>query len=165
MVLLDIYTSPLGEMLLAAKDQALVGVWFRKQKYFLGKIKEYRYISYKEEVEVISKTKKWLDLYFKGQIENLPQLVLRPEGTDFQRRIWKSVLDVKYGSLATYKDIGIAVFEKKEGIPYRAIGAAVGRNPIAIIIPCHRIIGSDGSLCGYAGGLEKKSWLINHERG
>ncbi len=165
MVLLDIYTSPLGEMLLAAKNQALVGVWFRGQKYFLGKIKEYRYISDKEEVEILSKTKKWLDLYFKGQIENLPKLVLRPEGTDFQKRIWKSVLDVKYGSLATYKDIGIAAFEKKEGIPYQAIGSAVGRNPIAIIIPCHRIIGSDGSFRGYAGGLEKKSWLINHERG
>lgn len=165
MVLLDRYISPLGEMIMAAKEEGLVGLWFKGQKYFLGKVKEYRYIPEGEEIEVFSKTKKWLDLYFKGQIGYLPQIVLRPEGTDFQKRVWKSLLKVKYASLATYKDIALEVFGEKEGLSYRAIGSAVGKNPISIIIPCHRIIGSDGRLRGYAGGLDKKSWLINHERG
>lgn len=109
---------------------------------------------------VIRKCKKQLAEYFEGQRKqfNIP---LAPEGTDFQQEVWKVLLDIPFGTTSTYAKQSIKLGDIKK---IRAVGTANGKNPVAIIIPCHRVIGSDGSLTGYAGGLDKKEWLLRHEK-
>ena len=102
---------------------------------------------------------KQLDQYFKGE-RKVFEIVLEPEGTDFQKKVWNELLNVSFGETKSYLEIADALGDPKV---IRAAAAANGQNPIAIIIPCHRIIGTDGSLTGYAGGLWRKKWLLNHE--
>jgi methylated-DNA-[protein]-cysteine S-methyltransferase len=101
-----------------------------------------------------------LDEYFRGR-RRVFELMLRLEGTEFQSRVWRALLDVGYGETASYGEIARAIGRPRS---MRAVGAANGRNPISIIIPCHRIIGSSGALTGYGGGLRRKEWLLRHER-
>lgn len=103
---------------------------------------------------------KELDAYFKGDLKKFT-LKLNPSGTDFQKRVWKTLAEVKYGKTNSYMELTKSLGDEKA---IRAVAAANGKNPLWIVIPCHRIIGSDGSLTGYAGGLWRKEWLLNHER-
>lgn len=109
---------------------------------------------------VVRNCKKQLGEYFQGKRKqfNVP---LAPEGTDFQKEVWQALLDIPYGVTTTYAKQSVKLGDLKK---IRAVGSANGKNPIAIIIPCHRVIGSDGSLTGYAGGLDKKEWLLRHEK-
>ena len=158
---IDEYRSPLGKILLAADESGLTGLWFEGQKYYaasLGAEHEWR------ALEVFAQTKRWLDRYFSGgRPGSLPPL--HPAGTPFQIAVWESLSAIPYGRTATYGEIAERVAEKlgKSHTSARAVGSAVGRNRISILIPCHRVVGADGSLTGYAGGLERKWKLLKLE--
>ena len=155
------YTSPIGDILLASKNEKLIGAWFEGQRYYLSDFKD---IAEKED-KILSRTINWLDRYFNGDKPSVNELDLAPEGTDFRCEVWKMLCEIPYGKTTTYKEIADRIAEKRgvEKMAAQAVGGAVGHNPIAIIIPCHRVVGSDGSLTGYAGGLDKKIFLLKHE--
>ena len=157
------YNSPLGDILLASKDNKLIGLWIEGQKYFLSSIKEH--IQETSNDGVLLATKSWLDRYFNGQKPNIDELNLSPIGSDFRQAVWKILCKIPYGETITYNDIAkeIARQRKIKKMSAQAIGGAVGHNPISIIIPCHRVVGTNGNLTGYAGGIEKKIWLLRHE--
>ena len=113
-------------------------------------------------MNILRETKKWLDEYFDGYNPSINRLKIAPEGTEFQKRVWQILCDIPYGQTTTYKSIAQTVAKQmnKPSMSAQAVGSAVGHNPISIIIPCHRVVGTDGSLTGYAGGLERKRMLL-----
>ena len=119
-----------------------------------------------EEKEILEKTKYWLDRYFKGEKPSIDELDLSPLGSDFRKSVWKILCEIPYGEVITYKDIADTIAKKKglKKMSSQAVGGAVGHNPISIIIPCHRVVGTNGSLTGYAGGIDKKVYLLKHEK-
>ncbi len=155
------YFSPLGEITIAADEIGLTGLWFVGQKYYACCLdKEV----IQKETSIIKDTKKWLDIYFQNQEPNF-HVSLHVEGTDFQKEVWDILLSIPYGNTITYSQIA-NIIAKNRNIPKmsaQAVGGAVGHNPISIIIPCHRVIGSSGNLTGYAGGIEKKKYLLTSE--
>ena len=155
------YTSPIGDILLASKNEKLIGVWFEGQKYHLSNSED---IIEKED-GTLSKTINWLDRYFNGEKPSFNELNLAPEGTSFRCEVWKILCEIPYGKTTTYGDIADRIAQKRgiEKMSAQAVGGAVGHNPIAIIIPCHRVIASNGKLTGYAAGLDKKIFLLKHE--
>lgn len=156
------YASPLGSILLAADDIGLVGLWFEGQKYFahgLAKTHE------EKELPLFAKVKRWLDIYFSGQ---QPQFTvpLHFIGTAFQKEVWELLCTIPYGQTTTYGAIAKQLAAKR-GLPHmsaQAVGGAVGHNKISIIVPCHRVVGKNGSLTGYAGGIDKKTALLRLEQ-
>ena len=158
------YDSPLGGITLASDGEALIGLWFDGQKFFADTLGA----KYEDctSLPVLAETRRWLDIYFSGRI---PLFVpsLRFECTDFRRKVWENLLTIPYGRTVSYGDIARQV-AKQMGLARmsaQAVGGAVGHNPISIIIPCHRVVGSDGSLTGYAGGMGRKQALLQLERG
>ena len=155
MLFLTHYASPLGPILLAADETGLTGLWFEGQKYFpsfLG-------VDYQEkETPVLTETVRWLDVYFSGKDPGfLPPL--HPQGSPFRQTVWDILLTIPRGQTMTYGEIA-----RRLGVhSAQAVGGAVGHNPISILIPCHRVVGSDGSLTGYAGGVERKTRLLQLE--
>ena len=155
------YLSPLGGMLLAADEIGVTGLWFAGQKYFASNLcQQYA----EQEIPVFIQTKQWLDIYFSGlKPDFTPPLHLI--GTDFQRTVWEILCTIPYGHTMTYGKIAEQT-AAKIGLPHmsaQAIGGAVGRNAISVIVPCHRVVGSNGNLTGYAGGIEKKRALLTLE--
>ena len=152
------YASPLGDILLAADGEGLTGLWFEGQKYFArGLDAEHE----ERLLPVFSQAARWLDTYFAGTEPGYtPPLHLI--GTPFQRRVWEELLAIPYGGTETYG--GLARRCGYPAMSARAVGSAVGRNPVSVIVPCHRIVGADGSLTGYAGGTERKARLLALER-
>ncbi len=155
MLFLTHYASPLGPILLAADETGLTGLWFEGQKYFpsfLG-------VDYQEkETPILTETARWLDVYFSGKDPDiLPPL--HPQGSPFRQTVWDILLTIPRGQTMTYGEIA-----RRLGVhSAQAVGGAVGHNPISILIPCHRVVGSDGSLTGYAGGVERKARLLQLE--
>lgn len=155
------YTSPLGGITLASDGQGLTGLWFDGQKYFgstLDKTHE------SKDLPVFAQTVKWLDIYFNGKEPAFtPSLSLN--ATPFRRSVWEILLAIPYGQTMTYKEIAGKIAEKNglSTMSAQAVGGAVGHNPISLIIPCHRVVGTDGSLTGYAGGIDKKKSLLQLE--
>lgn len=156
------YESPLGNMLLAADDTGLTGVWFEGGKYYADGLKPEHE---ERETEILAQAREWLTVYFSGtEPQFLPPVHLT--GTPFQLAVWERLQWIPYGETVTYGEIAreIAV---QSGIPRmaaQAVGGAVGRNKISIIVPCHRVVGADGGLTGYAGGMDKKERLLSLER-
>lgn len=157
------YPSPLGRILLSADDVGLTGVWFEGQKYYARTIVKEDFAEVK--VPVLSLAKKWLDLYFSGYEPDVV-LPLHPKGTNFQKEVWNILCTIPYGQVMTYGEIAEQIAKQRglSRMSAQAVGGAVGHNPISIIIPCHRVVGSDGSLTGYAGGIERKLKLLDLER-
>ncbi len=157
------YSSPIGELTLASDGDSLIGLWISGQKYYKATIskenKEY------DELEVFNFTKKLLDAYFNNEKPLISDLPLAPRGSDFRKLVWKLLCDITYGETTTYKELSekVALIMGKDSMSSQAIGGAVGHNPISIIIPCHRVISVNGSLTGYAGGIDKKITLLKHE--
>lgn len=154
------YESPLGGITLASDGEALTGLWFIGQKYYASTLdKEHE----EAELPVFDDTRRWLDTYFSGLKPDFTPL-LRPTGSPFRRRVWASLLRIPYGGTTTYNAVAkeIAV-ERGLSVSAQAVGGAVGHNPISLIIPCHRVVGANGSLTGYAGGVEKKLALLRLE--
>ena len=156
------YHSPLGNILLAADQIGLTGLWFAGQKYFaLYLDKEHE----EKEVPVLQQTKKWLDIYFSGKEPDF-KLPLHFTGTDFQNEVWEILSAIPYGQTTTYGEIAKQIAAKRglARMSAQAVGGAVGHNEISIIVPCHRVVGSNGSLTGYAGGIDKKIKLLTLEK-
>ena len=161
MIYTGTYQSPLGGILLAADEIGLTGLWFEGQKYFAHTLTGEQ-IS--KETPVLAEAKKWLDLYFSGKEPNfIPPL--HPAGSPFRQAVWKLLLEIPYGQTTTYGEIARQLAEKqgRPRIAAQAVGGAVGHNKISIIIPCHRVVGTNGSLTGYAGGIDKKVKLLEWE--
>lgn len=152
------YRSPLGELLLACDGESLTGLWFEGAKYFgRGLDGEWK----RGEGPVLAQTGRWLDLYFSGREPGFTPPV-RLTGTPFQRLIWELLREIPYGTTTTYGALAKTAAERL-GVPHmsaRAVGAAVGRNPISLILPCHRVVGAKGSLTGYAAGCWRKRELL-----
>lgn len=155
------YHSPLGDLLLAADGTGLTGVWFQGQKYFACTLDPDHAAGNNQALE---QAKAWLDCYFSGREPDF-FVPLHLEGSDFQLRVWALLRAIPYGSTVTYGELAKRLAADR-GLPHlsaQAVGGAVGRNPISILIPCHRVVGSGGSLTGYAGGVEKKRGLLRLE--
>ena len=151
------YRSPIGDLFLVSNGTALVGLWLEGQKYFGGKLPAAIPDS---DLPVFATAADWLDRYFRGDRPDPAELPLAPQGTKFQQRVWQELLKIPYGSTTTYGEIARTVGKPRA---CQAVGGAVGHNPISIIIPCHRVVGAKGQLTGFAGGLDKKTWLLRHE--
>lgn len=156
-----VYASPLGEITLASDGEALIGLWFEGQKYFGATLDEGSEVTL---LPIFDEARRWLDIYFEGRDPGFtPPLALHT--TPFRKRVYESLLRIPYGKVVTYQDIAREIAQER-GLPTmsaRAVGSAVGHNPISLIIPCHRVIGSNGSLTGYAGGLDRKLALLQLE--
>ncbi len=155
------YKSPLGKILLAADEAGLTGLWFEGQKYYAHGLCEN---CAEKETEIFKLTKKWLDIYFSGSEPDFtPPLNLI--GTDFQKEVWQILTEIPYGKTVTYGNIAKKIAAKRgmERISAQAVGGAVGHNRISVIVPCHRVVGANGSLTGYAGGIDKKIRLLELE--
>ena len=156
------YNSPLGEILLSADEIGLTGLWFKNQKYYalyLDKNNE------EKETSILRDAKKWLDIYFSGKEPNF-KLPLHFIGTEFQKKVWEILLNIPYGTILTYGDIAniLAKRECLKRMSAQAVGGAIGHNQISIIVPCHRVVGTNKSLTGYAGGIERKIKLLEIEK-
>ena len=154
--------SPLGKLLLSADETGLTGIWFQEQKYFANGLNTE---ANETDLPVFDQTKQWLSLYFSGREPDfLPPLHLI--GTPFQLEVWDLLLKIPYGVTTTYGALAKKLADS-HGLPNmsaQAVGGAVGHNKISILIPCHRVIGSNGSLTGYAGGIWRKEALLNLEQ-
>ena len=157
------YPSPLGLITIASTEDALVGLWIEGQKYFIGSLKEP--LTECPDLPILIQTRQWLNRYFAGEQTSLTELKLTPMGSDFRQRVWSILCQIPYGKTTTYGEIAkqVAAELGRETMSAQAIGGAVGHNPISNIIPCHRVVGTNGSLTGYAGGIDKKIWLLTHE--
>lgn len=155
------YASPLGEILLAADEVGLTGLWFEGQKYYAAALSKEQI---PQETEILAEAKRWLDVYFSGEEPKFTP-PLHPGGSAFRRAVQRILLQVPYGQTITYGEIAhrLTGMDNAFRSSARAVGGAVGHNEISIIIPCHRVIGADGSLTGYAGGIEKKISLLRLE--
>ena len=149
--------SPLGLLYLTGRENALTGLYLDTQPHPPG--------IQKDTLPVFRQAQTWLDAYFRGENPPVSAIPLAPAGTAFQRKVWDILLGIPYGRTRTYGDIAreMAALLGKEKMSAQAVGGAVGSNPISILIPCHRVVGANGQLTGYAWGLEKKEWLLRHE--
>ncbi len=157
------YESPLGGIVLAADEIGLTGLWFKGQKYFglcLDKENE------EKELPVFELTRKWLDIYFSGNEPDF-KVPIHFTGSAFQNEVWEILSQIPYGHTTTYGAIAKQIAEKRGlfGMSAQAVGGAVAHNPISVIVPCHRVVGGNGSLTGYAGGIDKKTALLKLEKG
>ncbi len=160
MLFSTVYPSPVGRMLLASDGEALTGLWFAGQKYFPAAPIERR-----DDLVLFGAVRAWLDGYFAGEEPDPRTLPLAPAGSDFRRLVWDLLLDIPYGEVTTYGALAEKAARRmgRYTMSAQAVGGAVGHNPISVIIPCHRVVGADGSLTGYAAGIGVKSWLLQHE--
>lgn len=161
MTFIQHYASPLGGIMLAANDIGLTGLWFDGQKYYADNLPAEHI---ERETPILTDAKRWLDVYFTG---NEPDFKppLHIVGSAFRQKVWKLLLQIPYGQTVTYGELARQLAEKKgaEHMSAQAVGGAVGHNPISLIIPCHRVVGTHGSLTGYAGGIDKKIMLLELE--
>lgn len=155
------YKSPLGGITMASDGTALTGLWFDGQKYFAEGIEP---DAEEKKLPVFDETVRWLDIYFGGHRPDFTPL-LNLEGTAFRKEVWQLLLQIPYGETTTYGELAaqLAAHNGLKRMSAQAVGGAVGHNPISIIVPCHRVVGTGGSLTGYAGGLAKKLALLKLE--
>ena len=155
------YKSPVGKLTLVSNGRQLTGLFVDGQRYFPDVSK----METKRELAVFDNVTCWLDEYFAGKAPSLETIPLKPEGTVFRMAVWKLLMSIPYGKTTTYGELA-RTLNGTAGMKTcaRAIGNAVGRNPISIIIPCHRVVGADGGLTGYAGGLDVKRQLLELEQ-
>lgn len=149
------YTSPIGKMLIASDGEAICGVWFCGQKHF----PTFDNLIQKDDLSIFKEVKNWFDDYFNGKNPKI-NFKLNPKGSEFRLRVWKILSEIPYGETMTYGEIALKL---SSSMSAQAVGGAVGHNPISILIPCHRVLGANGKLTGYAGGLDKKIELLKLE--
>ena len=154
------YASPFGPITLASDGTSLVGLWFDGQKYFAATLED---AHRQKSLPVFEEARRWLDLYFSGKEPSfLPPLA--PKATPFRKKVWDILLSIPYGQTMTYGEIAKTIArEQSSRMSAQAVGGAVGHNPISIIVPCHRVVGTNGSLTGYADGIDKKVQLLTLE--
>lgn len=159
----DSYSSPLGELILISDDNSLKALCFPSNKYYQKLIPQNAL--FQPNLEILQKTKNWLDLYFNHKNPTLDNLILNPYGTTFQKTVWSELLKIPFGQTSTYGNItkNIQTTLAKTNLSAQAVGQAISRNPISIIIPCHRILNAKFQLTGYAGGINLKKKLLDFE--
>ena len=157
------YPSPVGRLLLTCEDGGLTGLWLEGQKYFAAGLSEEP--AQEPDRPELRAACEWLDAYFAGRGPSVSSLALTPKGSEFRRIVWTLLCEIPYGTYTTYGELAkrTAVRLGRESMSGQAVGGAVGHNPISIIIPCHRVVGSNGSLTGYAAGIDKKIQLLKLE--
>ena len=155
--------TPLGEIRLRSDGKSLTGLWFVGQ---VNDAKEHSDIEIKDDLPIFGQVETWLESYFSGKQTPI-KIPLQPKGTIFQERVWKILQEIPYGETMTYGEIAQRIAKEKGVATYsaQAVGQAVGKNPISIFIPCHRVLGKNGALTGYAGGVHRKEQLLKIERG
>ena len=150
--------SPVGKLLLLSDGENLTGLYMEQERRIFPQWQR------REDLPVFCAARRWLDAYFAGEApkETVP---LKLEGTAFQTRIWEILLTIPYGETRTYGSIAGQLARElgKKKMSAQAVGQAVGRNPVSILVPCHRVVGTGGKLTGYAGGIDRKAWLLRHE--
>lgn len=151
MIFYDNINTPLGNLVVGASQNQITHLWFSDSQSIDNE--------FNIEHEIILKLRLEMNLYFKGELKEF-SIPLKPQGTDFQKRVWKELIHIPYGQTCSYKELAIRLGDKKLT---RAVANANSKNPILILIPCHRVIGDSGKLTGYSGGIEKKSGLLNLE--
>jgi methylated-DNA-[protein]-cysteine S-methyltransferase len=158
-----VYPSPLGEITLACDGDSLVGAWIEGQKYHGEPAGEE--MTAKDDLPAFDAARKWLDRYFSGGRPRVSELPLKPAGGEFRQTVWSVLREIPYGETITYGEVAKITAAKmhKKSMSAQAVGGAIGHNPISIIIPCHRVVGANGSLTGYAGGVDKKLKLLKAE--
>ena len=158
------YESPLGRVTLASDGESIVGLWLEGQKYFGDTVNGEMHRE--DRLAIFAKTRDWLDRYFRGEKPAIAEILLAPAGNRFRQEVWKILCDIPYGEVMTYGAIARMIAERlgREKMSAQAVGGAVGHNPVSIIIPCHRVVGANGSLTGYAGGIRTKIRLLEHEK-
>ncbi len=158
-----IMQTPLGEVRLRSDGELLTGLWFVGQ---VNDAKDNSDIEIKDDLPIFGQVETWLESYFSGEQSPI-KIPLQPKGTIFQERVWKILQEIPYGETMTYGDIAQRIAKEKGVATYsaQAVGQAVGKNPISILIPCHRVLGRNGALTGYAGGVHRKEELLRIERG
>lgn len=151
------YDFSLGGITLGSDGKTLIGLWFDGQKYYADTLdKEHEECP---DLPIFQETRRWLDEYFSGKVPQFtPRLELR--GSDFRKRVWQKLLEIPYGQTLTYGQLAQRIGCKSA----QAVSAAIGHNPISLIVPCHRVVGADGSLTGYAGGIDMKTCLLQMEK-
>lgn len=149
----DMMTSPIGELMLISNGKALTGLYMNNQKHAARRAKAIR------DATMLKRPRAQLQAYLDGELHDF-ELPLAAEGTPFQQRVWHALCDIPYGETISYGELARRIGQPTAS---RAVGLANGQNPIAIVVPCHRVIGADGSLTGYGGGLARKRWLLAHE--
>lgn len=156
--MIERYVSPIGELILVAENGALVRIG-------LDGAEGSEVDENDEDREVLREVREWLDGYFGGRRMTIGDLKLAPEGTEFQKEVWGILREIPYGETMSYGEIAQRTAEKRgmKKMSAQAVGQAVGKNPIPIIVPCHRVAGKNGKLTGYSGGMKKKIWLLEHE--
>lgn len=152
--------SPVGTITMASEGENLVGLWIEGQKYHCATIP--KIMTEKHDIPVFDLAQKWLDRYFAGEKPAISELPLAPTGGEFRQGVWSVLCEIPYGEVITYGDIAkkMAAKMNRASMSSQAVGGAVGHNPISIIIPCHRVVGTNGSLTGYAGGVTTKVKLL-----
>lgn len=155
--------SPLGEVRLRSDGESLTGLWFVGQ---VNDAKDIDDIEIKNDLPIFGQVESWLESYFSGKQTSIT-IPLQPKGTSFQQRVWQILQEISYGKTMTYGEIAQRIAKEKgvETFSAEAVGQAVGKNPISILIPCHRVLGKNGALTGYAGGVHRKEQLLRIERG
>ena len=157
------YSSPLGLITMVSNGEKLIGLWLEGQKYFAETI--IKEVVENDDLEIFTSTKQWLNRYFAGDKPNISELALEASGGEFRKIVWEILCEIPYGETITYGEIAkkVSIKMNKKSMSSQAVGGAVGHNPISIIIPCHRVVGANGNLTGYAGGIDKKIRLLEHE--
>lgn len=157
------YDSPVGNILLLSNENTLIRLSIEGQKYYIDKADNK--IPQKNDIEIFVQTKEWLDRYFEGKKPKISELKIDITGNEFRKNVWKILCEIPYGKTITYGEIArkVAKNMNKKTMSAQAVGGAVGNNPISIIIPCHRVVGKNGNLTGYSGGIDKKIQLLNIE--
>ena len=162
------YNSPLGKIFFASDSVCLQGLWLEGQKHFASTLYSVTSANYlclpKKDLPVFQQTAKWLTIYFSGEKPDFTP-PLNPQGNQFEKTVWNILLKIPYGKTTTYGQIAKQVAKQKgiKSMSAQAVGRAIGHNPISLIIPCHRVIGANGNLTGYAGGTDKKLFLLKLE--
>lgn len=158
-----VYPSPVGKITIASNEKNIIGLWLDQQKYYMDVLKGKEY--QEKETETILLAKNWLDKYFHHEKPEIDELPIELIGSDFRKQVWKILAEIPYGRVVTYGDIAKQMARQKGILKMsaQAVGGAVGHNPISIIIPCHRVVGANGSLTGYSGGIEIKAKLLELE--
>jgi methylated-DNA-[protein]-cysteine S-methyltransferase len=158
------YMSPIGNIILCCDEKEnIVGLWFEGQKYYADNI-EGKIIE-NNSLKIFKKTKNWLNRYFSGKKPDIKEIPVKFIGNEFRKSVWKILCKIPYGKVITYNDIAKQIANQRgiTKMSAQAVGGAVGHNPISIIVPCHRVIGKNGKLTGYAAGLDKKTKLLELE--
>ena len=159
------YESPLGNIIICCdEDENVVGLWFKKQKYLAESIKDE--VIESNNLKIFIQTKDWLDKYFAGKKPNIKEIPIKFIENEFRKSVWEILCKIPYGKTITYGDIAKQISQQKgiTKMSAQAVGGAVGHNPIAIIVPCHRVIGKNRKLTGYAAGIAKKKKLLELEQ-